>query len=223
MIADQAERSPDATAVISEDVSLSYSELDERANQLAWHLVRLGVRPDTLVAVCAERGLDLIVALVGVLKAGGGYLPLDPDYPAGRLEFMLADSGARVLLTQKRLADLLPPAGAEVICLDGRPPDSRPSSASPPPVTMTAANVAYGIYTSGSTGRPKGVARHVTPASSTGWPGCRRSTRFGADDRVLQKTPASFDVSVWEFFWPLSARRAPWSWHARAGTGIRPT
>lgn len=206
LIADQARRTPDATAVISGGTSLSYAELDLRANRLAWHLTGLGVRPDTLVAVCAERGADLVVALMAVLKAGAGYLPLDPEYPPARLEFMLADSGAGVVLTQERLAGLLPPSGAQVVCLDGAPADAGPAwgalPESAPPVAVNAANVAYGIYTSGTTGRPKGVL--VSQASIINrltWMQAEYGLR--PDDRVLQKTPASFDVSIWEFFWPL--------------------
>src|SRR6266511_2173015 len=159
------------------------------------------VGPGGLVAVCAERSLELVVGLLGVLKSGAAYTPLDPEYPAERLAFMMADAGAAVLLTQRHLD---PPGGAaQVLPLDdlqtwaGQPETPLPPRAS-------ADDVAYMIYTSGSTGRPKGVPNtHRGIVNRLDW--MQRTFALGADDVVLQKTPASFDVSVWELFWPLLA------------------
>src|SRR5262249_15311200 len=139
----QAERTPEAVALGFEGERLTYRELNARANRLAHHLRGLGVGPEVLVGVCVERSLDLVVALLGVLKAGGGHAPLDPAYPRERQEFMLADAVAAVVLTQESLA-----ADAGAV--------ARQSSDNPPPAAG-ADHLAYVIYTSGSTGRPKGV------------------------------------------------------------------
>jgi amino acid adenylation domain-containing protein len=195
----QVDRTPDATAVEFDGRTLTYAELDARANRVAHRLRGLGVGPDTLVAVCAERSTDLVVGLLGVLKSGAAYVPLDPEYPAQRLAFMLADADAPVLLTQRHLA--VPAGTATALYLDDEPqwrdqPAGRPGQAAAPD------DVAYMIYTSGSTGQPKGVPNtHRGIVNRLDW--MQKAYRLGADDVVLQKTPASFDVSVWEFFWPL--------------------
>lgn len=151
----QAERTPQATALISDDETLSYAELNRRANRLAHHLLALGVRPDDRVALCAERGAGMIVALLAILKAGGAYLPLDPAYPPERLAFMLDDAAPVALLTQSSLAEM-PGGSLPVILLDV--PPTRPFSEGNPDVPgLTSANLAYVIYTSGTTGKPKGV------------------------------------------------------------------
>jgi amino acid adenylation domain-containing protein/non-ribosomal peptide synthase protein (TIGR01720 family) len=152
---EQARRAPEQTALVFEDEQLTYGQLDHRANQLAHHLRALGVGQEVLVGICTERSLETVVGLLGVLKAGGAYMPLDPALPKERLAFMLEDGQVPVLLTQERLLELLPPTDAHVVCLDGdflaresvNNPASGPTSTSP----------AYVIYTSGSTGRPKGV------------------------------------------------------------------
>jgi len=196
----QAARSPDAVAVTFEGAGLTYRELNARADAVAHRLCGLGVGPETLVAVCAERSLELPVALLGVLKAGAAYLPLDPEYPADRLAFMLADAAAPVVLTQESLRGQLPPTSATVLALDDL--DGWP--APPAGWRARAGDLAYAIYTSGSTGRPKGVLNtHRGIVNRLDW--MQRRYRLDAGDVVLQKTPASFDVSVWEFFWPLLA------------------
>jgi amino acid adenylation domain-containing protein len=202
LVAEQVARTPDAPAVTFRGETLSYRELDVRANRLGHRLRALGVAPGTLVGVCAERSFELVVALLGVLKAGGAYVPLDPEYPADRLAFMLADAAAPVVLTQARLRDALPGA-ATVLVLDdpaetaGQPGDEPTAAASPD-------DPAYVIYTSGSTGRPKGVPNaHRGIVNRLHW--MQHAYRLTGTDAVLQKTPASFDVSVWEFFWPLIA------------------
>ncbi len=201
LVAAQAAATPDAIAVAFGAQTLTYAQLEARANRVAHRLAAAGVGPGGLVAVCAERSLELVVGLLGVLKSGAAYTPLDPEYPAERLAFMMADAGAAVLLTQRHLD---PPGGAaQVLPLDdlqtwaGQPETPLPPRAS-------ADDVAYMIYTSGSTGRPKGVPNtHRGIVNRLDW--MQRTFALGADDVVLQKTPASFDVSVWELFWPLLA------------------
>jgi amino acid adenylation domain-containing protein len=199
----QVARAPRAVAVSTVDARLSYVELNERANRVAHRLRASGVGPETLVGVCVERSLDLAVALLGVLKSGAAYLPLDPDYPAERLAYMVEDSAAPIVLTQRGLADLLPTAGVEVLLVDDPAPWAGSPDHNPEPLA-TPASPAYVIYTSGSTGRPKGVANtHAAICNRLDW--MQRTYRLSDVDTVLQKTPASFDVSVWEFFWPLLA------------------
>ncbi|PRX05796.1 UNVERIFIED_ORG: amino acid adenylation domain-containing protein [Actinomadura viridilutea] len=198
----QARRTPDATAVVFEGRALSYAELNAGANRLARRLRRLGVGRDVLVGVCMERSLELVTSLLAVLKAGGAYVPLDPGYPQARLEYMLKDANAPVLLTQRRLAERLPEVDAEVLCLDEPHPEIDAEPGDDLDVEIDGEDLAYVIYTSGSTGAPKGVMNvHAAIRNRLLW--MQDAYRLGADDRVLQKTPFSFDVSVWEFFWPL--------------------
>ena len=200
----QVERTPDRLAVVYQDETLTYRELNRKADQLARYLRASGVGPEVLVGICVERSIEMVVGLLGILKAGGAYVPLDPGYPRERLAFMLSDAQPPVLLTQQRLAPLLPEHGAKVCCLDadwpavvreGRDEGSATREA-------TADNLAYVIYTSGSTGKPKGAMNtHRGICNRLLW--MQDAYALGPDDRVLQKTPFSFDVSVWEFFWPL--------------------
>ena len=202
LIEEQVERAPDATAVIFEGKKLTYRQLDERANQLARYLQRLGVGPDTLVSICVERSLEMVVGLLGILKAGGAYVPMDPEYPKERLAFMLADAGAPILLTQSSLQGILPAHTGKVVRLDADWPLITRESAGRIPSSARAEHLAYMIYTSGSTGRPKGAMNtHVAIVNRLLW--MQDAYRLTPSDRVLQKTPFSFDVSVWEFFWPL--------------------
>ncbi|WP_437926833.1 amino acid adenylation domain-containing protein [Sorangium sp. So ce291] len=198
----QAEQTPDAAAVIFDERRLSYRELNARANQVAHALRKRGVGPDVLVAIAAERSVELVVGLLGILKAGGAYVPIDPDYPVDRIAFMLEDAAAPVLLSQWPVASRLPAHGAEVLCLDSDRAllDTEPTRNLATPVSPD--NLAYTIYTSGSTGRPKGAGNsHRGLLNRLQW--MQEQYRLTPDDRVLQKTPFSFDVSVWEFFWPL--------------------
>jgi amino acid adenylation domain-containing protein len=203
LLAAQARRTPNACAVRFEGAGLSYAELDRRAAALACRLRALGVGPGVLVGVLMERSAELVVALLGALKAGGAYVPLDPDYPAERLAFLLADAAPAVLLGQSRLLGRLPAHAAAVMCLDdgwgaGEPPGG-PDGPAPGPDDL-----AYVIYTSGSTGRPKGAMNtHRGICNRLLW--MQAQYRLTGNDCVLQKTPSSFDVSVWEFFWPLLA------------------
>ena len=157
LFAAQAERSPDAVAVVGEDQTLSYGELEARANRLAHHLRALGVGPEVVVGLCVERSAAMVVGLLGILKAGGAYLPLDPSYPAERLGFMLADAGAPVLVTTDALADTLPAHSARLVRLDADASAIARRPAAAPPLALDPHHPAYVIYTSGSTGQPKGV------------------------------------------------------------------
>jgi amino acid adenylation domain-containing protein len=179
---------------------LTYGELNQRANQLAHHLQRLGVGPEQLVGVCMHRSLEMVIALLGILKAGGAYVPLDPTYPRERLAYMLTTAQPPVLLTQSWLAPDLPAHQAQVVCLDQI--DLSAEAASNPPSPLADERLAYVIFTSGSTGQPKGVMNtHRAILNRLLW--MQEAYQLTPTDRVLQKTPFSFDVSVWEFFWPL--------------------
>ncbi|WP_437759618.1 non-ribosomal peptide synthase/polyketide synthase [Sorangium sp. So ce1389] len=204
LFAAQAARSPDAAAVVIEGAALTYGELDRRSAALARHLVARGVGPETRVAVCMERSLELVVALLGVTRAGGAYVPIDPGYPAERQAFVLADAGARVLLTQARLRAARPLAGAAAICLDDPATAAaiEREEAAPLPPPALPAHLAYAIYTSGSTGRPKGVmVPHGALANHMRW--ILGAHGLGPDDALLQKTAIGFDASVWELWAPL--------------------
>ncbi|WP_281286974.1 non-ribosomal peptide synthetase [Nonomuraea turkmeniaca] len=195
LIEAQAAATPDAPAVLFGDVTLTYAELNGRANRLARWLRHIGVERGRPVAVCAERSPELVVALLAVLKAGGAYVPLDPDYPRDRLEFMLSDCGAQVVLTQRHL---LPGGPIKAVLLED---DYDLDSGDLEPVTGPD-DAAYLIYTSGSTGRPKAVVNtHHGIVNRLAW--MQETFGLTAGDVVMQKTPTSFDVSVWEFFWPL--------------------
>ncbi len=204
LFAAQVAQSPDAVAVVCASEALTYAQLDARANQLAHHLQSLGVGPEVVVGLCAERSLDTIVGLLGILKAGGAYLPLDPAYPPERLAFMLEDAAAPVLLTQSALRERLPAQGARIVRLDEHWPAiaRRPTTA--PPNNLHPGNTAYVIYTSGSTGTPKGVM-----VSHRGIPNLAAAQidRFAitAEARVLQYASASFDAAISEVVTTLTS------------------
>ena len=199
----QVERSPEATALVYEDQQLTYGELNARANRLAHHLRSLGVGPEVLVGVCLERSLELVVGLLAILKAGGAYVPLDPSYPAERLAFMLQDTQAPVLLTQQRLLARLPAYAGHTLCLERDAAHIAQHPDTNPPTSATPTNLAYVIYTSGSTGTPKGVmVEQHSVVNYLSWIG--DTFPLDATDRVLQKTPVSFDASVEEIFFPLT-------------------
>jgi amino acid adenylation domain-containing protein/non-ribosomal peptide synthase protein (TIGR01720 family) len=193
---EQSARAPDAVALVFDDQYLSYGQLNARANQLAHHLRKIGVGPETLVGILAERGVEMLVGVLGVLKAGGAYVPLDPAYPPERLKLMLEDSGAVALLTTGQRAAELPENGMRVLRLDAGEAIISAESRENPRPTATADNLLYVIYTSGSTGRPKGVAmRHGPLTNLITWQ-TRRATPSPA--RTLQFTSLSFDVSFQE-------------------------
>ncbi|MGZ4954748.1 MAG: amino acid adenylation domain-containing protein, partial [Methylobacter sp.] len=198
----QVEVTPDAVAVIFEQRFLSYAELNIRANQLAHYLQGGGIGPDVRVGVCMERSLELVIALLAVLKAGGAYVPLDPGYPQERLDFMLSDVNAPVVLTQSPLLSKFAASSAKLLCLDTQWPELAGEAVVNPEVALLPEHLAYCIYTSGSTGKPKGAdVPHQGILNRLQW--MQAEYKLDSDDRVLQKTPFSFDVSVWEFFWPL--------------------
>ncbi len=201
---DNARARPEAIAVIAEDQTLSYAELDRRANRLAHQLRDAGVRPEVRVGLCVERSVGTAVGILGILKAGGAYVPLDPEYPKDRLEFMLGDADVAVLVTQERLRGELPAHGARVVSLDGEAdaiaarPDGDPASSVEPD------NLAYVIYTSGSTGRPKGIAlRHRGVVNNL--TDLNDSFDVGPEDRVLAISALSFDMCVYEVLGTLAA------------------
>lgn len=198
----QVVRTPNATALVFQNQSLTYRELDEKANRLARRLVSLGVGPEALVGISLERSLDMMVGLLAILKAGGAYLPLDPKYPPQRLKMVLADASPRVVLTQERIASRLH-AEARVLCVDSEWADISCESPEPLGPRATAPNLVYVIYTSGSTGKPKGVMiEHRNVVSF-----------FIAMDQAigdpvpgvwLALTSIAFDISVLELFWTLT-------------------
>ena len=202
LFAEQVVKTPDAVAVVFEDSQLTYQELNSKANQLAHYLRQNGVKPEILVGICCDRSLEMVVSLLAVLKAGGAYVPLDPSYPPERLQFMVEDSNLAVLLTQAKLLNLVANSQAKIICLDREKEIIAQNSSINPVNNVTPDNLAYVIYTSGSTGTPKGVTiEHRALCNHMLW--MQTELPLDSSDRVLQKTPFSFDASVWEFYAPL--------------------
>ncbi|MGH7411975.1 MAG: non-ribosomal peptide synthetase, partial [Candidatus Methylomirabilis sp.] len=199
----QVERTPDAIAVVMGDEQLTYRELNARANQLAHFLREQGVVPKVLVGICMERSVEMVVGLLGILKAGGGYMPSDPTYPRERLAFMLEDTKAPVLLTQERLTGVLPLVECRVIFVDtewgaiGQGSEENPASG------VTAENLAYVVYTSGSTGKPKGVAIPHRALVNFTISGCE-AFALRPGDRILQFASISFDTAAEEIFTSLA-------------------
>ncbi|HEU4558809.1 MAG TPA: amino acid adenylation domain-containing protein [Longimicrobium sp.] len=200
----QVERTPEAAAVVFEGEELTYAELNARANRLAHHLRDLGVGPDTRVAVCVDRGLEMMAGLLAVLKAGGAYVPLDPAYPAGRLRHMLEDCAPVAVLTDGSPLPSLDGSGPAVVDLSVPAWGDRPAT-NPPrePTGVKPCHLAYLIYTSGSTGTPKGVmVEHRSLVNHTAWQAA--AFGIGAGGTVLQRTSISFDASVWELWTTLA-------------------
>jgi len=199
---EQAARTPEAAAVEFGGRRLSYKDLNQRANQLAHYLRRVGIGPDTLVGIYLERSFDTVMALLGVLKAGGAFVPIDPAYPQARVSFMLHDAKAVVVLTHARLAKGLPKDSVRAVRLDSDWPAIASESAENPRDTLTPDNLACAIYTSGSTGNPKGVlGTHRGAVNRFSW--MWETYPFEADEVCCQKTSLSFVDSVWEIFGPL--------------------
>ncbi|MBW0284900.1 non-ribosomal peptide synthetase [Rhodococcus sp. FH8] len=201
---EQVERTPDALALDYAGTQLTYAQFDARANRLARELVAAGVGPDSLVGLAMRRSIDLLVSMYAIVKAGGAYVPLDPDHPADRLAYVLEIAKPTAVLTRTSDAVVLPHGtptlDVDTLDLSGRAETTVTDADRLAP--LRADNTAYVIFTSGSTGRPKGVAvSHRAIVANLQW----RQTEYGftADDVILQKTPFTFDVSVWEFFWPL--------------------
>ncbi|XOF35365.1 MAG: amino acid adenylation domain-containing protein [Candidatus Electrothrix sp. YB6] len=205
-VEEQADKTPDAVAAVFEAQELTYRELNSRANQLAHYLRKQGIQPESLVGICIERSFEMIVGLLGILKAGGAYVPLDPGYPQERLEYMIENSEVSVLLTQNRLQADLPEYQGKILCLDTDwetiAAENQEKNQENPVSGITPENLIYVIYTSGSTGKPKGTMNtHKGLINRILW--MQDEYRLTPEDRVLQKTPFSFDVSGWEFWWPL--------------------
>ncbi len=197
---EQVVKTPDAIAVIDGEKSLTYEQLNQKANQLAYYLQNLGVKTEDLVGICIERSVLMIIGLLGILKAGAAYIPLDPNYPSERLAYMLENSAVSVLLTQENLVDTLPNYLGTIFCLDqdGKILDHHPQDNLLHP--MTSENLAYVIYTSGSTGKPKGVLiQHQSLLNLVSWH--QNAFDITTIDRVTQLAGIAFDASVWEI-WP---------------------
>jgi amino acid adenylation domain-containing protein len=207
VFADCARRIPDATAVVLGQQSLTYHALDARANQLARSLQEVGAGPETLVGICVERSLEMVIAILGVLKAGGAYLPLDPGYPADRLAFMIEDAAIPVLITQESIEDRIPSVWAQMVLIDAEWPEIASHSSDPLVSTASPENLAYVIYTSGSTGKPKGV--QVTHRGLCNLTQAHRSLFAPlAGAHVLQFASLSFDASIWEMVMALGCGAA---------------
>jgi amino acid adenylation domain-containing protein len=199
---EQAHRTPNTTALIFEDSQLTYGDLNRRANRVAHHLCGTGVKPQTPVAICLHRSMEMVVGLLGILKAGCPYVPIDPDYPSDRIAHMIRDCAPAVIITEASLMNSLSRFGLPTLPLDSAwellsgQPDTNPN------VALQSDDLVYIIYTSGSTGEPKGAMNtHRGLVNRLLW--MQATFALTSEDRVLQKTPHSFDVSAWEFFWPL--------------------
>ncbi|MEH2072616.1 MAG: amino acid adenylation domain-containing protein [Nostoc sp.] len=198
----QVELTPDFLALIHQSQELTYRQLNHRANQLAHYLEKQGVTTETLVAICLERSLDMVVGILAVLKAGGAYIPLDPSYPVERLSFMLSDSQASILISQQEILEKLLLSSAKTVCLDIHKDKIAQESQENPISKSQADNLAYIIYTSGSTGTPKGVlGTHRGTLNGLHW--LWKTYPFTPEEVCCQKTAISFVDSVWEIFAPL--------------------
>src|SRR6185437_15714778 len=201
----QARSTPEAVAVIHEGRALRYADLNARANQLARYLVHLGVGPEQVVGICINRDIEMVVGLLGILKAGAAYVPLDPNYPRERLQHMLEDAAPQVVLTTAELQNVLPPTGAQIIAVDAKLQEIRAQqdeNLRAAQLGLSSQDLVYVIYTSGSTGKPKGTAMsHRSMVNLIEW---HRSTfGEGAGKRVLQFAALSFDVAFQEIFTSL--------------------
>lgn len=202
IISANAATEADRTAVEIGDKKLSYKELEEETNKLANYLISKGVKPDTLVGVVMDRSLEMMIALLGIMKSGGAYVPIDPSYPEERVSYMIEDSQVELILTSKELSGKINSGKAEMIILDDSNADYKSADPKFPGVKLDPDNIAYMIYTSGSTGKPKGAMNtHGGILNRLLW--MKDYLNVSKDDNIFQKTSFSFDVSVWEFFLPL--------------------
>ncbi len=201
LVEDQADRTPDAVALGYDGRTMTYAELNRRANRLAHDLIARGARPDSIIGLCAEPGFALYVGILGILKAGAAYAPLDPSFPPDRLDYLYHDLNCSIILVERDLLPLLPADERRNVVLD--PPDAFAGwPEANPVVEVTPENLAYVMYTSGSTGRPKGVLiEHGGAVNFVWW--MRQRFELRPDQAALQWTVYSFDAAVWELFWPL--------------------
>lgn len=200
---EQVERTPNNVAVVFEDQQLTYRELNAKANQLAHYLQKLGVKPEVLVGICVERSLEMIVGVLGILKAGSAYVPLDPRTPKARLSYILEDANAGALLTQQRLVESFSEYEGHFVCLDTNWNSIERESVKNPTSSVAINNLAYGIYTSGSTGKPKGVLVEHHSLAGLAAPARSKAYNVKPNSRVLQFAPFSFSTSVPEIFMTL--------------------
>jgi amino acid adenylation domain-containing protein len=203
LFATQVEKTPDAVAVVFKNESLTYRELNQKANQLAQYLQKQGVKPEILVGICVERSLEMIIALLAILKAGGAYVPLDPNFPTERLAFMVEDSQISILITEQNLYQKLPTTSAEIICLDKDWENITTYPKTSLNNHVNSHNLSYIIYTSGSTGKPKGV--QITHTSVVNFlTSIQQQLQLTNTDNLLSVTTLSFDIAVLEIFLPLT-------------------
>ena len=202
LIEQQVELTPKAIALVFEEERLTYTELNQRANQLAHYLIFQGVKPEDKVGIAVERSIEMVVSLLAVLKAGAAYVPIDPELPQARIEYIIESSELKLLLSQSHLNPGIA-VGSDVVSLAMLDElDITEFSAENLEISIEGGQLAYVIYTSGSTGKPKGVANtHGALYNRLAW--MQEAYSLTSEDKVLQKTPFGFDVSVWEFFWPL--------------------
>ncbi|MEC1262571.1 non-ribosomal peptide synthetase [Bacillus swezeyi] len=193
----QAEKSPERPAVLADGISITYRELNQRANQIAWKLIGRGIQQEDVIAVMGRRSPDMLIGIYGILKAGAAYLPIDPDYPTERIRFLMKDSGAKILLVETDLAEASMFEGTILPLNDNR---ENGGKASNPNLPVPSAGLAYIIYTSGSTGRPKGVQVEHRSAVNFLY-SLQTRYRLNDSDIILHKTSYSFDASIWELFW----------------------
>ena len=204
LFAQRVRQQPENVAVVFQNRRLTYAQLEARANQLAYHLLGLGVGPEVPVAICMDRSLEMIVGILGILKAGGAYVPLDPQYPKERIAYVMGDARAQVLLTQKTLRDGMPELGIAVVCVDSDWETIARNGENTPQANATAKNLAYVIYTSGSTGQPKGVmVEHGGLTNAINW--IMETLEVSPSDRCILKTPITFDAAGRELFATLLA------------------
>ncbi|MDG1462419.1 MAG: amino acid adenylation domain-containing protein [Gammaproteobacteria bacterium] len=202
LLAQQASATPDALALSYGKVRLSYREVEQRSNQLAHYLRLQGISGEALIGVCMDRSIDMVISLLAIVKSGGAYVPMDPEYPTQRLQHMAEDAQLRLLLSHSAQQDIAETLNLNTIMLDEIRDELTALPTQAPEVKVMPGDLAYIIFTSGSTGRPKGVMNeHRGIVNRLNW--MQDEYPLNHTDRVLQKTPFSFDVSVWEFFWPL--------------------
>jgi amino acid adenylation domain-containing protein len=199
----QVEKSPDSVAIVFESDQISFTELNQRANKLAHYILKLGAKKETIIPICLERGFEMLVGIFGILKAGCAYVPIDPEYPEDRIQFMLDDSEADIIVTTTQFRGRIENSKANnIIELDSTESKLKAMSVDNPGVVIDVHNLAYVIYTSGSTGKPKGAMNeHRGLYNRLNW--AQDYFKLSPNDVVLQKTTFSFDVSVWELIWPL--------------------
>ncbi|HOM90804.1 MAG TPA: condensation domain-containing protein, partial [Bacteroidia bacterium] len=204
LIEKQASAHPDANAIWFNEQTVTYAQLNQRANQLAHYLIKAGVKQETLVGICHDRTDDLIVAMLAVLKAGGAYVPLDPNYPSDRIAYIMSDAKAPLLITSSKYAKQLGETGTRLICLDKEVTEISIEKTAKPDVKISCDQLAYIIYTSGSTGKPKGVAiEHRNAVALIDW----AQTVYSSEELagVLASTSICFDLSIFEIFFTLSS------------------